>query len=242
MHEAKLHLHCHFITLTYSDVNLPPGASLKPEDMTLFLKRLRKKLGRCRYYYCGEYGGETQRPHYHMLLFGPQIPDLRRHGGTETEPEFRSPTIDSLWGLGNCVIGSVSFKSARYVAGYVVDKISGLAQQTHYETVVESTGEIIDRVPPFSRMSLKPGIGQGWFDQYASDVYPSDSVIVNGKEQKPPKFYDRKLEILSPTAHARIKRARTRRALRDAANNTPERLAVRKTVALSRLSLKAKKL
>lgn len=50
--------------------------SLYPEDVTKFLKslkeyyRIEKNITGIRYFYCGEYGETTQRPHYHMILFG----------------------------------------------------------------------------------------------------------------------------------------------------------------------------
>lgn len=55
-----------FITLTYDDDHLPSDASLHPEDLTLFWKRLRKNLDgrKIKYFACGEYGDATQRPHY----------------------------------------------------------------------------------------------------------------------------------------------------------------------------------
>jgi len=236
-----MHAHAHFITLTYSEDKLPPGGSLEPRDMTLFLKKLRKKCGRLRYYYSGEYGGETSRPHYHIIVYGLFLPDLKKSGGSPNDPLYQSKIITDTWGLGRCEIGQVTFASCRYVAGYIVDKLNG-DQATQYQVVVPATGEIIDRIPPFSRMSLRPAIGQTWFDKFASDAYPSDTIVLNGKEQKPPKFYDRKLEAISPSALERIKRRRTRRAKRRASENTPERLAVRQTVKNAQLALRKKTL
>ena len=70
MHEASLHKENCFITLTYGRGNLPPNSSLEHRDFQLFMKRLRKLRGRCRFYMCGEYGPLNQRPHYHACLFG----------------------------------------------------------------------------------------------------------------------------------------------------------------------------
>ena len=67
-----------FLTLTYSDEIVPKNSfgipTLKKADYRDFLKRLRKfndgnKKSRIRYYVVGEYGTETHRPHYHMVLF-----------------------------------------------------------------------------------------------------------------------------------------------------------------------------
>lgn len=57
---------------------------LYERDMQLFIKRLRKHFSKKRifngkeyegvkdikYFYCGEYGSETLRPHYHLILMG----------------------------------------------------------------------------------------------------------------------------------------------------------------------------
>lgn len=67
----------YFITLTYNDEHVPIGDNallLCKSDYQLFLKRLRKRLYslnkiKLRYVVVGEYGGETDRPHYHLALF-----------------------------------------------------------------------------------------------------------------------------------------------------------------------------
>ena len=63
-----------FITLTYNDLCIPPCGLLK-EHVQLFMKRLRKRLSddgydcNIRFFLCGEYGKNTFRPHYHLLLW-----------------------------------------------------------------------------------------------------------------------------------------------------------------------------
>lgn len=46
-------------------------------------------------------------------------------------------------------------------------------------------------------MSLKPGISNGWFQKFKTDVYPNDAVVIRGKTMKPPKYYDKLYELLS---------------------------------------------
>ena len=79
MHEASLHDENSFLTLTYSDENLPPGGSLHLPDFQNFMKRLRKSIApkRVRFYHCGEYGDILSRPHYHALLFGYDFDDRK---------------------------------------------------------------------------------------------------------------------------------------------------------------------
>lgn len=81
--------YCEFITLTYSNENLPyfdngkvSFPALSRKDAQDFLKRLRKNIvnhgsktdvppekGRIAYFLCGEYGPKTHRPHMHALVF-----------------------------------------------------------------------------------------------------------------------------------------------------------------------------
>lgn len=70
MHEASLHKENCFVTLTYGRDKCPVDGSLLHEDFQKFMKRLRKRVGRVRFYMCGEYGPLNQRPHYHACLFG----------------------------------------------------------------------------------------------------------------------------------------------------------------------------
>lgn len=65
-HEAQMHDRSSFVTLTFAE---DPGTVCK-KDLQLWLKRLRKKMGKLRYYACGEYGEKFGRPHYHAILFG----------------------------------------------------------------------------------------------------------------------------------------------------------------------------
>ena len=133
-----------FITLTYRDEDLPISLSGKPtlcvRDVQLFIKRLRfmfskrfGSLGRFRYYICGEYGPQTARPHYHGILFGVS--------------EEYADWIKQAWGHGDRFdCKPVVEEMIQYVAGYVTKKV---VKRAHID----------DRVPEFSRMSLKPAIG-----------------------------------------------------------------------------------
>ena len=47
-------------------------------------------------------------------------------------------------------------------------------------------------------MSRRPGIGHTWFSKYSSDVFPQDIVVVKGKVQKVPRYYDKLIERFDP--------------------------------------------
>lgn len=86
-------------------------------------------------------------------------------------------------------------------------------------------------------MSLKPGIGARWFDLYKDDVYPRDEVVVRGRPMKPPKYYDRMYELLSPKEMMFVRHKRKRDAKKGASDQTYDRLAVREKVKQASISL-----
>lgn len=112
-----------FITLTYDDLHNP--GCLNPDDMTLFFKRLRKhfKNEKIKYFYCGEYGSRTYRPHYHLIIFGLPITDLKfiKNNGFG-DPLYTSDEICKIWDKGIIAIGELTYKSAAYTARYALKK------------------------------------------------------------------------------------------------------------------------
>jgi len=115
--------------------------TLKPEDMRLYIKRLRKlvkqrfKTSNVKYYYAGEYGTANRRPHYHMLIFN--VPDVKCLSEAWTLNGIPIGTID---------VGNVEQDSIAYTMKYI-DK---------------STWKVVhwrdDRYPEFSRSSQKLGL------------------------------------------------------------------------------------
>lgn len=258
MHEAQMHDRNCFVTLTYADEYLPPGGSLDVRHWQNFAKRLRNQIRSCakankycncgekdcllprsfRFFHCGEYGPGTGRAHYHALIFGVDFHYDRKFLKTSKHGDnlYTSELLDELWGHGHCNIGSVTFKSAAYVARYCIKKISGKDQRDHYkipgfERVNERTGEVFDFIkPPYTTMSRRPGIGKPWLDKYLSDVYPSDEVILNGQKSTPPAYYDTQLANSNPALMEQLKSQRKLRAEKHHKNNTPNRLRVRETI------------
>lgn len=235
-HEAKLHLHNHFVTLTYAPEKLPHGGSLNYGDVQLFHKRLRKAYGPFRFFTVGEYGEQLSRPHYHSIYFGLQIPDLKRWGGTDKVPTFVSDSVMRLWGNGHVLFGSVTPQSSHYVARYALKKVNGDRSEAHYTRVLED-GEIVQLVPEFARMSTRPGLGYGWFQKYHSDVTTHDYVIRDGAKNPVPPYYDKLFKRAGGELDV-TKMARAERALERADDNTPERLSQREEVAQARNNLK----
>jgi len=197
INEASMHEKNAFITLTYNQDKIIYGKSttgtLVLEDLQKFWKRLRKELGKngtfIRYFACGEYGDTTNRPHYHACLFGFDWPDKVLYSVKNGNNLYSSDMLNNIWGNGNCYSGDVTFESAAYVARYIMKKHLG-RDSDYYEK------EGI--APEFVAMSRRPGIGTKWFEKYHSDVINNDIMVINGKETKPPKFYDKLTESLNP--------------------------------------------
>jgi len=138
--------------------------------------------------------------------------------------------------MGHCLIGNVTFESAAYVARYVMKKVSGDMAESHYRSIIPETGEIVDRLPEYTTMSLKPAIAAGWFKQFSSDVFPSDEVIMRGRVMKPPRYYSVVLARDSPDLLAEIKGRRVRMSKKHLSDATPSRLRVREYVKQAQIN------
>jgi len=164
-----------FITLTHREDTIPLSSgshgvpalpTLNPKLLQDWLKRFRKAIepSRIRYFAVGEYGDETQRPHYHVALFG--FPSCRR-GGTKRKYGLYGPLLWSgccpscslvgeTWGHGDVHLGTLALESAQYLAGYVTKKMTS-----------QDDPRLDGRHPEFSRQSLRPGIGHSSLHEIA---------------------------------------------------------------------------
>lgn len=254
MHEAQLHQDNSFLTLTLDDgyynriitvkdrfgkrrrttiirPNLTVGtegaATLNPDQLELFWKRLRKAGFKTRYYAVGEYGDATGRPHYHAIAFGLFFKDRKLYSSKDGIHLYTSKTLNEIWGHGNCWIGDVTFESCAYVARYVMKKLSGkAAEQYEFEGIH----------PEFARMSRRPGIGSDWYDKYSSDLFPNDKCVIRGDVLiTPPSYYTQKYALQNPTEYLTLKKQREKNALAFAHENTPQRRNAKNEVKLTQL-------
>lgn len=185
MLEAGLYKDNAFVTLTYSDEHLPRSyekqyvdketspalATLQPKDLQDWLKRIRKEFAssfqrRLRFFAVGEYGDDTHRPHYHVMLFNyPPCANFVQYGGTRYKRDgsfnccASCKLIADTWPYGRVHVGSCSMESASYIAGYVTKKMTS-----------KDDVRLRGRVPEFARMSLKPGLGADMMDEVASTL------------------------------------------------------------------------
>lgn len=245
--ESKMHQHSWFITPTYDEEHLPLHGSLVPSHLSDFVRALRRKtrLGKLRFFGVGEYGDTFGRPHYHLLVYGPDIPDLRKVNSIHAKKDvFGSEIVSSAWGKGGVAVQRMTLGAARYCAGYVFKKMTGKAADEHYSRVDPVTGELVKLVPEFSRMSRKPGIGFAYLEGYWRDIFLSgnDNIVVNGRPCRVPGFFvDRMDDILSSDSLLmdEYDHRRQKAAIDRSDDSSPDRLAVREHVAAARLAFYA---
>jgi hypothetical protein len=223
MHESAMHESNSFITLTFDENNLwerPNPMSLDVTEYQRFMKRLRKRTGKkIRFFHCGEYGEKNKRPHYHALIFGYDFDDKELWSKREGVELYVSEELQQLWPYGFSTIGHVTYQSAAYCSRYIMKKQRGEASEDYY-TWIDDAGEIRKRVPEYCTMSRREGIGHEWFKKYKKDVYPHDYVVVNGKQMKPPRYYD---NLLSEEELEEIKKHR-REAITDVIINYDDKM------------------
>jgi len=193
--EARTHKANIFATLTYRDEELVIGyqhPTLVEEHLTNFWKRLRQALLRhpeyftkdsedeLRYLASGEYGDESNRPHYHALIFGLDFKDKIPERKNGDNLLYHSEYLDSIWTHGYCTIGDVSFSSASYVAKYA------MKNDSHHKEIWNEIGV----EPQFCRMSRRPALALKWFEEWHQDVYPSDELFINNQKMSSIRYFD----------------------------------------------------
>lgn len=175
------HRHClssHFITLTYDDEHLVRNQFnipvLVPGDLQKFMKRYRKFFfndKKIRFFAVGEYGSETLRPHYHILMFNTPTCDIHS-------------VVGRLWRSGFADIGQVNDQSINYVCKYC---LAGAA-------IPEVVKDFKDyEVPlPFMRCSRRPAIGSSYVNVETTLYHrerESFMTVLNGSKTPLPRYY-----------------------------------------------------
>ena len=116
--ELKIRKNGYFITLTYDEQH---KRNLNKRDIQLFLKRLRKKE-KIRYFYVGELGEKTERPHYHMIIFGNLPEDLKEEKNPTKNgyKQYNSKSIQKIWQNGLIRINKLELPIMAYITKYMM--------------------------------------------------------------------------------------------------------------------------
>jgi len=216
-HESQSYERNSFITLTYED----SPEKLVKSDLQKFIKRLRKHSNRkLRYFGCGEYGEETNRPHYHLVLFNEDF----RGGYTYNIDEqlYGNTALNRIWSHGTCTIGDFSMASACYVAGYVNKKIGD--------------------TDTFSIMSKRPPIGYDYAVQMQDQLARLETCVIEGKELPIPKIYlewDKPTKFRPETVHLDTVSGNRRKYLK---GHSPQQLRNKQINQNAKANLKVNKI
>lgn len=220
--EMTKHRDSCFITLTYDDDHLHwtdtdereflygeveplKFMTLKREDFTKFIKRLRKKVGKkISYFGCGEYGSVSKRPHLHIIIFGWKPDDLKFY---KRSPEgynyYNSDVLSSLWKYGYSVVGEANWETCAYTARYCMKKLDGDYKKFYEMNSIE---------PEFISMSLRPAIGKEWFishnDYYANFSHIDLQTDFGSRPIYGIRYFDKLYEKENPEEMKKIKEQR----------------------------------
>lgn len=180
-HEMRTQEHKgYFLTLTYDErhvrrVGAMRQLSLRFRDIQLFLKRIRKAKYYAKYICVGEYGSETLRPHYHMLLWTDAPVDF-------LESNWKS-SIDNT-PMGSIHFGKLTVASAMYTLKYIIQP-----------KVVQSENDPREK----TRAQFSKGLGLSYL---TNEVYhwhthdysdPEMFSVVNGSKVALPRYYKNKI-------------------------------------------------
>lgn len=194
MLELQCHTSAFFVTLTYDDDHINRGDkiayTLVKKDVVDFMKRLRKEQSqRCdtkiRFYCAGEYGSDTHRPHYHLILFDwipPEGDLVFLKNSFAGNKYWYSLTLNKLWEKGYNVVADVTWKSCAYVARYMLKKHKGVDADIYDDLGI---------VPEFSTMSRMPGIGKEYYDVHSKEMLDLGYVqMPDGLTAPVPRYFD----------------------------------------------------
>ena len=167
LNEKEYHKNCSFVTLTYSNENLPEKFSLNHKDVQLCLKRIRHNGFRFKYFIAGEYGEKTNRPHYHMIVYGMSV--------AESKVQF-----EECWQKGYIHVGSVTDESCAYCSQYALKK--------QYKKDFYG-----DRKPPY--LCVSKGLGKQYAIDHANTIAKDLFFMKKGYKQSYPRYYFKVLNL-----------------------------------------------
>lgn len=162
-----------FVTLTINDDFLV-GPSLCKASVQRFNKRLRKALGnrKIKYFFVGEYGENTMRPHYHGIIIG------LNSGKPLSYDRGDFDIIRDCWPFGFVSVKSANKSTIRYLLKYL-DKMQGdkFFCKQHPNLV-----------PPFRLMSK--GLGRRYIEEHFDELRENDGkFFFDGAWRPLPRYY-----------------------------------------------------
>lgn len=117
----------------------PINYTLNKHFLLDWLKKFRDTLYRdkgikIRYFGCGEYGSENERPHYHLIIFGYDFPDKMNYSLSQSGyPIYFSDELSNLWPYGYATVQDCCFETCFYTAKYCTKKINFFNDEAAHE-------------------------------------------------------------------------------------------------------------
>lgn len=248
MLELQYHKSAYFLTLTYNDGNLPlrwhvdkdtgeaaPVATLVKRDWQLFMKRLRRAFPdqQLRFFMAGEYGEQNFRPHFHAIVFGLDVPDLRPYKKLDKYDYYTSSIIQKIWDfdanlshnpIDNPDAMVYNVDSGKWCVTPLATRGLVIIGEVNWDTCAYTARYVMSKMkgpsaefypnhglePPFTLMSRRPGIGRQYYEDHDCYEYSAISVSTpqGGKKFPPPRYFDRLLDNDDPGRLAEIKQRR----------------------------------
>lgn len=212
----------YFITLTYNDDNCPTYIStdtglvsnvLDKSDLRNFIKRLRRNLqlfyGKeackgIKYFAIGEYGSNTYRPHYHLLIFGlPVVDDLTQCYRNLKRYNTQFPKMEEFvkrcWNprnageLGHVKVDSVSKGRICYVTKYLT--FAECLPPDFLYTDLQGEKLLLAEYKPFKNFMLcSHGIGIEFLSEQVKEwIYRNKITYYNDLDERTGKVYKKEL-------------------------------------------------
>lgn len=199
MKEAERSSSAFFVTLTYDPEHCRIDGNgmmtLLKSDLQTFFKALRKlNRNKLKYYACGEYGTDSWRPHYHVILFNAELHTLV---GTTAAFDMKRKRIPidgtyqcrcEAWPHGHVTVGQVTEASVGYTLKYITKP-----------SRIKGHGNWDERLPEFALMSK--GLGDNYLTDSAKKWHKEHGKIAErvyitrkgGEKISMPRYYKDKI-------------------------------------------------
>lgn len=171
--ELKVSEKATFLTLTYNDEHLPKSGQLNKKDLQNYFKRVRSEEKKLKYYACGEYGEDNNRPHYHGIIFNVDKEILINKWSVPTgQYDYEGRPINEEMGFVEC--DPVNEATIHYVTKYITN---GKKYSYGY-------------IKPFAIMSK--GLGKSFINtnsSYHKSLKSTTYVGLGGVKNNLPRYY-----------------------------------------------------
>lgn len=162
-----------FVTLTYAEEHRPRNHDVSRAELKAFIDKFRAKAPGTRFFGVGEYGEQSGREHYHVILFGIRAtPEWKAR--VEQAWSVQQPrTGEVLWQKGLVDVQDPRDTSAlAYTLGYVTKKMTS-----------RHDDRLDGRAPEFFAASNKPRLGYNGLHHIArmlTTVQGSEAIADKG--------------------------------------------------------------